>query len=228
MHRTITTVLACALVAAALAFVPATAPASATTAATCKPTAKTAWAAAVKKAQTALGVAATSVQNHNYDRAVTKLKVVRNQVRIASTGATGLIGKPPTDPESDDPPGPPAVLKVAGLEHQVTMKLVPLLDGLRGRAMRKVDSAVNVADACRDVMLGTVLALKPAKIDDYADGLSDTLPSYKKELTTFSNVLATADLSARSRSAMQRAQQVVTKTSAAMNKQFGGGERPTS
>ena len=228
MNRTLTTALATVVAAATLAFVPATAPASAATAGTCKPTATTTWTTAIKKAQTALAAAVTSVQNQNDDRAVTKLKLVKKQVRIAHTGATLLIGKPPTDPESDEPPGPAAVMKVAGLEHQVTLKLLPLMDGLRGRVMVKVGSAMNVADACRHVMLRTVLALKPGKIDDYADGLSDTLPDYKKELTAFSTTLTSADLSTRARTAVETAQQVVQRTSAAMQKQFGGGERPTS
>jgi hypothetical protein len=226
--RRLLTVLATGGVAAALALAPVSSPAASatTTANSCKPTTATGWQAAVTKAQTALTGAVTSLQHHEYATAITRLRAAKQQVRIATTGAISQIGKPPTDPESDDPPGPTAVLKVARLEHQVTLKLVPLFNNLQGIAVTPLGSTLTVSDACRDVMLGKVLALSPAKIDDYTDGLSDTLPDYKKELTAFSTALSTGDLTDAGRSSLQRAQQIVNATSAAMNKAFGGGERP--
>jgi hypothetical protein len=226
--RRLVAVLATVAAAGAISLAPAaSSEASAATTPTCKPTHATGWEAAAKKANLALAGAVTSLQNQDYDTTVTKLRNLKRQARIATTGAAGEIGKPPTDPESDDPPGPTAVLKVARLEHQVTLKLVPLFDQLRGQAVGPLGSTLNVSAACRDALLGAVLAQRPAALDDYADGLSDTLPDYKKELTAFSTVLGSGVLVDQARTALSTAQQTVTATSDAMEKAFGGGERPT-
>jgi hypothetical protein len=223
--RRIAAALATAGTTAVLALAPVSSP-SASAATTCNPTTATGWKAAITNAQKSLDVAITSLHARHYGTAITKLRAMKRQVRIAHTGATGLIGKPPSDPESDEPPGPNAVQRVAGLEHQVTLKLLPQLDRLSGPAVTPLGAALNVTDRCRDVMIGKVVALKPGKLDDYTDGLSDTLPSYKKELTAFSTALSTYALTTRARSAVDRAQTVVAHTDAVMQKHFGGGERP--
>jgi hypothetical protein len=199
---------------------------AASAATACHPTRSAGWQAAITSAQKSLNAAVTSVHNHRYGPATQQLRAMKRQVRIAHTGATRLIGKPPTDPESDEPPGPAAVQRVAGMEHQVTVKLLPLLNHLQGSAVTPIGSALNVTDTCRDVMLRKVVALKAGKLDDYTDGLSDTLPSYKNELTAFSNALSSYELTTGARSAVQRAQNVVKHTNAIMQKHFGGGERP--
>jgi hypothetical protein len=225
--RGLVAALASAGVATGINFapVPTSSAAAATTVDACPPTTTTAWKAAATKAQQALASAVTSLQNHDTVTAMAQLRTVKAQVRIATTGATALIGKPPTDPESDIPPGPAAVLRVANVEHQVNMKLVPIFNQLQGSVVRTLGSTLNGTDACRDYMLGTVVALAPAKLDDYTDSFADTLPSYKAELTTFTNTLSTAALTPAGRAKLTKAQQVVTATSAAMNKAFGGGER---
>lgn len=177
----------------------------------------------VTRARAALDAVVTSVHHRNYDRAVDRLRALRPQIRIAHTKATSLIGKPPTDPESNEPPGPGAVLKVAGLEHQVTVKLVPLYDGLRGQTLEPLGSTLNVTAKCRDVMLDKVIALRPGR-DDYTDGLSDTLPDYKQELTALSTALTSYDLTAAARTALQQARKIVTGTRDEMQRVFGGGE----
>jgi hypothetical protein len=227
--RGLVAALAAAAVAGGITLAPVPAPsaAAATAVVACLPTTATAWKAAVTQAQQALASAITSLQSHDDATAITQLGTLQHQVRIASTGATALIGKPPSDPESDVPPGPAAVLRVANLEHTVTLRLVPLFDQRKGLVVRKLGAALNKTDACRDAMLGTVLALPPASIDDYADGLSDTLPGYTTELTTFTRTLSTATLTDAGRVRLTRAQQVVSATSAAMNSVFGGGERAT-
>jgi hypothetical protein len=179
---------------------------------------------AVTRARSALDAAVTSVHHRNHARAVDRLRAVKRQVRTAHTKATFLIGKPPTDPESDEPPGPNAVLKVAGLEHQVTMKLVPLFDGLRGRAVHALGSALNRADTCRHVMLGKVIALRPGARDDYTDGLADTLPDYNKELKILSTALRSHDLADAARTDLRHVRKVVTATRHDMQRAFGGGE----
>jgi hypothetical protein len=227
--RRLVAALAAAGVATGITLVPVStsSAAEAATTASCAPTKTTGWKAAVTAAQKALVSAVASLQSHDDATAIKQLRTVKAQVRIASTGATALIGQPPTDPESDIPPGPAAVLRVANFEHTVNVKLVPLFNQAQGPVVRALGLALNGTDACRDVMLGTVIALGPATLDDYTDGLSDTLPSYKQELTLFKNTLATAVLTTAGRAKLTRAQQIVTATSAAMNKAFGGGERAT-
>jgi hypothetical protein len=227
--RRLVAALAAAGVATGITLVPVSTSSAAAAAVTvpCAPTKTTGWNAAVTAAQKALVSAVASLQSHDNATAITQLRTVKAQVRIASTGATALIGKPPTDPESDIPPGPAAVLKVANLEHQVNVKLVPLFHQAQGTVVAALGSTLNGTDACRDAMLGKVVALAPAKLDDYTDGLSDTLPTYKQELTLFKNTLATAVLTTAGRAKLTRAQQIVTATNAAMTKAFGGGERAT-
>jgi hypothetical protein len=226
--RQLAAALAAAGVAAGITLAPvSTSSAAAATTTVCPPTKSTGWTAAVTNAQKALVSAVASLQSHDDATAIKQLRTVKAQVRIASTGATALIGQPPTDPESDIPPGPAAVLRVANFEHTVNVKLVPLFNQAQGPVVRALGLALNGTDACRDVMLGTVIAAGPATLDDYTDGLSDTLPSYKQELTLFKNTLATAVLTTAGRAKLTRAQQIVTATSAAMNKAFGGGERAT-
>jgi hypothetical protein len=200
---------------------------AATTSQTCVPSAPTlAWKPAVTNATAALTKTLANLQNHRYALAVSHLRVVGHQTRIAHTAATALIGRPPTDPESDVPPGIAAVQRVAGLEHSVATKLLPTLQNLtQVDAVAHVGAKINVAVACRDVMLAKVIALRPAAREDYADGLADTLPSYNQELKAMTTALAGTGLTTAARTSVQHAQQVVTATNAAMQRVFGGGER---
>jgi hypothetical protein len=218
---------AAAALAAALSMGPLGTPAAwgATTA--CPRTSGSAsWSTALPRARTALDAAVTAVQHENHNRAIDRLRALKHWVRVAHTSATSLVGKPPTDPESDEPPGPNAVQRTAGVEHQVTLQLVPLFDHLRGRVVRPLGRSLTVADSCRRVMLNKVIALRPAARDDYTDGLSDTLPDYKKELTTLSAALRTGALTTRARTSLEHDRKIVTATRNAMQKTFGGGEKP--
>jgi hypothetical protein len=198
-----------------------------TTADTCVPAFNTGTVSGhVTRARAKLDAAIASLQAQRYRAAVTNLRTLKGQLRKAHTAAKALIGLPPTDPESDDPPGVAAVLNVAALEHRVTTQLVPRFDGLDGdTVVGPLGKALNVADACRDVMLQKVIALSAAKRDDYSDGLADTLPSYGNELKTIDTALTTHDLSTLGRSALGKAKHVVAATQAKMKKPFGGGER---
>jgi hypothetical protein len=195
--------------------------------ATCVPrTTSTDWKGAIASANTALSKALTKIENGHYDRATKQLRIMKRKTQVANTAATALIGLPPTDPESDDPPGPTAVLKVAGLDHKITMALVPLFGDSHGvHVVAPLGKGLLQADTCRDMMLDKVMALNAGKLDDYVDGLSDTLPVYQKELTAIAHELAGDALTAGGRDALTQARQVVTETDAAMESVFGGGER---
>lgn len=219
----LTLVLGSALVAVA-------APAHAASDPTCAPrTSSIGWQSAVAKAKTALTKAMTDIGAAHYSKASRQLNVMRHNTQIAHTKATDLIGRPPTDPESDDPPGVTAVLKVGALEHKVATTLVPLFSEQSGhRVERPLSRGLKQAVACRDVMLSKVIALKPGKRDDYVDGLSDTLATYDKELSAISTELAAGGLTAVGRTTLTRTRKVVSATQAAMQKVFGGGERSPS
>lgn len=201
--------------------------ARASTADTCVPTAPTtAWKPAVARANTALTAALTNLQHQKFRRARAHLHTVRHQTRIAHTAATALIGRPPTDPESDDPPGVAAVIGVSNFEHKVSTQLVPKFDGQkRPKLVHRLGNTLNTAVACRDVMLAKVIALKPGKRDDYVDDLSDSLGGYGKEKTAMSAALSGDDLTAAGRRFLTKALAVVTATNTAMQRVFGGGER---
>ncbi|WP_028638077.1 hypothetical protein [Nocardioides sp. URHA0032] len=207
---------------------PAAASAATTTDPSCVPgTAASDPKAAVAKAKAALAKALTDIGAGRAQSAARDLRVVRRQAQNAHATATALIGRPPSDPESDEPPGPGAVLKVAGLEHRVVTALVPLFADPHGQAVQKPLSRATIqVVACRDTMLGKVIALKPGKRDDYVDGLSDTLPSYDAEVSAIGAQLDGSLLTSRGRTTLTRAQQVVTRTQASMQAVFGGGERP--
>lgn len=195
--------------------------------ATCVPrTTSTDWRAAIASANIALSKAQTKIANGNYDGATKQLRIMKRKTQVANTAATALIGLPPTDPESDDPPGVTAVLRVGGLDHRITMALVPLFADPHGvHVVAPLTNGLLQADACRDVMLDKVIALSAGKRDDYVDGLSDTLPAYQKELTAIANELAGGGLTTGGVSALTQAQQLVSETDAAMESMFGGGER---
>jgi hypothetical protein len=200
---------------------------AATASGTCVQTATTTdYKPAVTRAKTALAKALTNVQRHHFNAAAGNLDVLRHQTRVAHTGATSLIGKPPTDPESDELPGVAAVQSVAGLEHSIAVKLVPgLKEVTRAATVRDLGNELDLAVACRDVMLAKVIALKPAARDDYTDGLADTLPGYDQELNAMTTALAGTGYTGPARTRIQTAQTTVTSTRTDMQRVFGGGER---
>jgi len=184
------------------------------------------WKAAVTDANTALSRALTKIAHGHYAKATKQLRIMKRKTQAANTAATALVGKPPTDPESDDPPGVTAVLKVSGLDHRITMALVPLFADPHGvHVVPPLGKGLLMADNSRDAMLDTVMALNAGKLDDYVDDLSDTMPVYDQELTAMANQLGGDHLTAGGRSYLTRAQEVVSKTQAAMEKVFGGEER---
>jgi hypothetical protein len=194
---------------------------------TCVPrTTSTDWKAAIADAKTALAKAEIRIAHGHYKKAKKQLRRMKRKTQIANTAARALVGKPPTDPESDDPPGPTAVLKVAGLDHKITQAVVPLFSDPHGRRVTSpLANGLLQADACREMMLEAVIDLKPGKRDDYVDGLSDTLPAYPKELTAISVELHDSDVTPTGHDALIRVQAIVTETNAAMQRVFGGGER---
>jgi len=117
------------------------------------------------------------------------------------------------------------LVEVNGIHRLAGLPVGRAHDLTRTDTVRSLGKKLNLAVACRDVMLAKVIALKPGARDDYADGLADTLPGYNQELKAMSATLASGDLTSRARGAVTKAQQVVTATQADMERVFGGGER---
>ena len=184
----------------------------------------------VARADQAVARAVERVGAHDYRAARTSLGTAVTHVRKANVQAAGLIGAPPTDPESDDPPGPPAVLTALRLDARVSSRLLPLFDGMsRPRLLDALTGTIRAAQVRRAAVLDRVLAL-PAEGDgaDYADGLADTLPSYAREVSAFTQALDTFDLSADGRAALTAALSRARTAEARMTAAYGGGERPVA
>jgi len=218
------------LVGGLVALTTATSPADAAAAPTCVAASRTTdWKAASVDASAALAKARTNLARGQYIRAAHHFRVAKNRARTANTAATALIGRPPTDPESDDVSGVAAVIGVNGLDHRITMALVPLFSSPKGHhVVPALGLALDRVDECRSVMLQRVVAQSPAALDDYVDGLSDVVGVYSQELNAMAAQLSATGLTSAGRSAITHAEQVVTATNTDMQRVFGGGERSPS
>jgi len=182
----------------------------------------------IRAADDSLARARRQIRAHRYYRAVRSLERVTKHTRRVNVAAQALIGAPPTDPESDDPPGPPAVLAATRLDYRVSTGATALFDGQRrDRLVRQLRRSVATAQRRRDALLDAVIAL-PAEGDgaDYADGMADTLGQYDREVETISAALTTFALTAPARIGLTNSLARAEATRAKVNKAFGGGERP--
>jgi hypothetical protein len=180
----------------------------------------------IQRANAALAKTEDHLAHHRYAKALDSLLVLRRKVARANKAAMGQIGLPPTDPESDDPPGPPSVFAVLRLDRQVMMRLVPLNDALvRPEVVAALDATLRRTSVRRDAMLDSVIAL-PAEGDrgDYDDGMADMLGMYTAEGDLISGALATAELVDSARSGLTDALARVRATDAKVNAVWGGGE----
>lgn len=180
----------------------------------------------ITRANAALTKATAEVQANHPRRAVRALRDLRYQLGRAHVAAMRLIGAPPTDPESDEPPGPPAVLKVLGLEHRVGVKVVPLFNGrTRTDVVDGLRAVLNSTHRRRDVMLDRVIGL-PAEgaRGDYEDGMADTLGQYTQEVNQLSTAVTTYKLTSTSKVTLDHALTRVRATKAKVDATFGGGE----
>lgn len=179
----------------------------------------------LQRARAALDAAQARLTRHRYTRALASLKTLRYNLWRAHNAAVAKIGKPPTDPESDEPPGPPAVIAVANLEHRVTMVLVPFFNGLKKNwVIDPLRYTLRRTHVLRDAMLDKVIALPAAKGEDYDDDMSDTVPAYKAEVTLVTTALTQYQLNASGRYALTKALARVRATYEKVNARWGGGE----
>jgi hypothetical protein len=180
-----------------------------------------------QRADAAVDRAVTHVHAGRYGKAKKDLESARTHTVNANKLAFSLIGAPPTDPESDDPPGPPAVLKALRLDQRVTTRLVPLYDGMtRPGVVLKLRLAVGGAQTQRDVIVDKVVALPPEGAGaDYADGLADSLGLFTREVNTLQSAVNTFTLTDPARVGLSNALDRARATKDKMDAAFGGGER---
>jgi hypothetical protein len=180
----------------------------------------------IQRARAALAKTEDRLAHHRYARALDSLRVLRRNVVKANKAATEQIGLPPTDPESDDPPGPPSVFAALKLDHRVTMRLVPRFDAFsRIDVVSSLNSTLTRTHSRRDSMLDAVIAL-PAEgaRGDYDDGMSDTLGMYPGEEKLISSALQNDALIDSAHAGLPNALARVQATDAKVNVVWGGGE----
>jgi hypothetical protein len=154
------------------------------------------------------------------------LGVVRTHGRKANTGAKALIGKPPTDPESDDPPGPPAVTAALKLDGAIVSALAPIYRGKPARMVKAFNATLGATQASRLPMLRKVAGLPPEGAGaDYADGMADMLPLFTREVKVLRTAVRAAPATGSARTGLTKALASATKAKAIVDKAFGGGER---
>ena len=186
----------------------------------------TSVATPIARARLALTTAQGRVQKHQYTKAVASLRTVRLKVASAHTAGMAQIGKPPADPESDDPPGPPSVIAVLNMEHAVGNGVVAMFNGTTSRkAIRALRYTLRRTHLTRDTMLTKLVAL-PAEgaRADYSDDMSDTAGLYRNEVKLVTAALKTYRLTGTGRVGLNNALARVKATRVLFNKGFGGDE----
>jgi hypothetical protein len=177
----------------------------------------------IQRARLALKNTADRIAERRYDRAAKAVVAVRKYLRAADRAGTKQIGAPPTDPESDELPGPPSVIAVLGLEHRIVVRATKLLDGL----MPKIGLGTMLSGATkrRLVMIDKIVSLDPEGAGgDYADGMTDTLPIYTAEIQTLNTALRDSRLTDTSRRALTKTLARAKQANAKLNAAYGGGE----
>ncbi len=179
-----------------------------------------------QQAARALKQAERLIADHRYREAQGSLAVLSQSVVRVNRAAMDQIGLPPSDPESDDPPGPVSVFAALRLDHLVTMRLVPLLDGLTDvNVVSSLRATLLRTQRSRDAMLDAVISLPPEGARaDYDDGMADTLGVYPAEENLITTALLASELIDPARAALTKALAVVQRTDAKVDAVWGGGE----
>jgi hypothetical protein len=178
------------------------------------------------RARAALATAKLRLERGQYTKSLVSLKALRDNLGRAHRAAMAQIGKPPQDPESDEPPGPAAVMAVLNLEHRIMMESVPFLDSMKTSAViESLRSTLLTTHRLRNAMLSRVIAL-PAEGagGDYDDGMSDTLDLYTSEVTLITRALEQYKLTPAASVGLTNALARARATQTKVNMRWGGGE----
>jgi hypothetical protein len=177
----------------------------------------------VKRAKRSVRNAVAHCAQGRFGRAALSLYNARVWIARAHKAGMAQIGAPPTDPESDEAPGPPSVIAVFGMEHFVVMRVAPLYDGMDRFIGLKKTLYLTVTKRMR--MLKRIVALDPEGAGgDYADGMADTLPIYDAEVARLTQILQTGRLTSGARTTLGVVLDWSQQTRAIANAAYGGGE----
>ena len=181
---------------------------------------------AIELAQVALTIVERRIENHRFDEAPESLSILQHDIVQANRAAADQIGLPPSDPESDDPPGPASVFAGLRLDHQVTIHLVSLFDGVSDAdVVTSLRHTLSRTQKARDDLLDAVIALPPEGARaDYDDGMSDTLGVYPAEENLITTALLAFELTDPAHTALTKLLARVQATDARVNAVWGGGE----
>ena len=180
----------------------------------------------IEQAKIALNLVERRIADLQFDQAPKSLRLLRRTIVEANRAAADEIGRPPSDPESDDPPGPGSVFAALKLDHLVTIRLVPLLDGLSDPdVVGALRSTLSRTQRSRGAVMDAVIAL-PAEgaRADYDDGMSDTLGVYPAEENLITTALLAFELTEPARVGLTRVLAHVQATDARAGAVWGGGE----
>ncbi|KHL15126.1 hypothetical protein CLV56_1570 [Mumia flava] len=178
----------------------------------------------VARAKSALADARAQLKKRRYAKANASLKRVRVNSGRAHVAALALIGKPPTDPESDDPPGPPAVLAALGLQRRISIDAATMFAGMKThpKVVQALRATLYWPHRRRDAMIARVIGLPPEGAGaDYPDSMADTIAGYTKEIATINKALTRYRLSAGGRTGLRNALARVKATKRVVTVAFG-------
>jgi hypothetical protein len=180
----------------------------------------------IQQARAALDRVVTRFARHWIRRGLSALGTLRRTAGAAHMAAVNKIGKPPTDPESDKLPGPPAVLAMVNLEHKIGVRLPPIFNRMRrARVVSSLGYTLWITHRRRDQMLDKVIALDPeGERAEYADGMADVLPAFTNEVRVLERALDTYTLTSSARASLTSALNRARATKVKVDEAFGGGE----
>jgi hypothetical protein len=180
----------------------------------------------VRKATKALANAALHRKLGQFRKARYSMLSLSIWLQRAHKAGMAQIGAPPTDPESDIPPGPDSVIAVFALEHAVVVRVTAMTDRLTVGI--RVKAVLYDATSLRTIMMTKVvnLVLKDPEGagGDYSDGMTDTVPIYPAEVTAVKKELTTGSLTTTNRQTLTVVLARSKATVTLVNKGFGGGE----
>jgi hypothetical protein len=176
--------------------------------------------APLRRARNTLAAAEVQIVRRRYGLALDALRELRvDLIQAHAAGMAQLAIRPADDDE--DPPGPPAVFAIFGIEHRVTVRLAGWFDGAQTEeVLSEIRRTLRITHARRDAMLHAIIRRE----DDFGDGMADELPTYDTEVAVIRRALDEDELFGSARFGLESALARVQATQAKATRAFGGEE----
>jgi hypothetical protein len=179
---------------------------------------------AITRGQNLLEAAGTSIDSGNPTQAATQINNVVLAVRRVDKAARAQMNAV-ADPDSETTPGPDSVVGALTFEQGAITMLAGYFDGKSGTTVDALTHSLFSTLNYRDKLLNAVIALPAEGAGaDYSDGMADTVAGYDDEVASLKEGLANDTLSVGGKKVITSALAQSTKTDAAANAAFGGGE----